>query len=161
MANTELSNKLSSLTRYAGTAGATTLTILGALSFLDAQQIAEIKAQVDILNQSVVTAYGALTKMWLILGPVAIGVAAKLGWNSSGVQALAAKLLGIAKNDADPKAQEAKEALVTAAASREIGTQAIINPTLAPSPATPPNVVVSAAAATATTVVNPAPAPVV
>lgn len=147
MANTELQNKLSSLKRYAGTSGATLLTVLGALSFLDVQQIAEVKAQVDILNQSILTAYGALTKMWIILGPVGIAVAAKLGWNSSGVQDLAAKLFGIAKNSADPKSQEAREALVSAAASPAIGTQAIINPMLAPSPATPSNVVVSASVA--------------
>lgn len=151
MANTELQNKLASAYRYAGTTGATALTVLGALSFLDAQQIAEIKAQVDIFNQSVVTAYGALTKMWLILGPIAILVAGKIGWNSSSVQSLAAKLLGIAKND-----DKAKEVLVTAAASPDIGTQAIVNPALAASPATPGNVVASAAVAAQ---LPPAPAP--
>lgn len=153
---TELRNKLSTAYRYAGTAGGTLLTVLGALSFLDAQQIADVKAQVDILNQSLLTAYGALTKMWIILGPVAIGVAAKLGWNSSGVQALAGKLLDIAKND-----DKAKEVLVTAAAAPEIGTTAIINPALAASPATPGNVVVSAAAAAQVSTsppVTPAPA---
>lgn len=114
MANTELQNKLSSLKRYAGTSGATLLTVLGALSFLDAQQIAEVKAQVDILNQSIVTAYGALTKMWIILGPVGIAVAAKLGWNSSGVKELAGKLLNIASGPASPQAAEAQKALVQA-----------------------------------------------
>lgn len=142
MANTELQNKLSAAKRYGSTAGATLLTVLGALSFLTPEQIVEVKAQVDVLNQSIVTAYGALTKMWIILGPVGVAVAAKLGWNSSGVQALAGKLLDIAKTD-----DKAKEVLVTAAASPEIGTQAIINPSLAPSPATPDNVVVSASAA--------------
>lgn len=142
MANTELQNKMSAAKRYAGTAGATLLTVLGALSFLTPEQIAEVKTQVDVLNQSMITAYGALTKMWIILGPVGVAVAAKLGWNSSGVQALAGKLLDIAKND-----DKAKEVLVTAAASPDIGTQAIINPSLAPSPATPSNVVVSASVA--------------
>lgn len=142
MPNTELQNKLSAARRYAGTAGATLLTVLGALSFLTPEQIAEVKTQVDVLNQSIVTAYGALTKMWIILGPVGVAVAAKLGWNSSGVQALAGKLLDIAKTD-----DKAKEVLVTAAASPDIGTQAIINPSLAPSPATPGNVVVSASVA--------------
>lgn len=114
MASTELKNKLSTLSRYAGTTGATLLTVLGALSFLDVQQIAEIKAQVDILNQSLITAYGALTKMWLILGPVGAAVAMKLGWNSSGVKALAGKLLTIASGPASPQAAEAQKALVDA-----------------------------------------------
>lgn len=142
MATTELQNKLSAAYRYAGTAGGTMLTVLGMMSFLDAGQIADIKAQVDIFNQSMVTAYGALTKMWLILGPAAVLVFAKMGWNSSSIQALGNKLFNIAKVD-----DKAKEVLVTAAAAPEIGTQAIINPTLAASPATPGNVVVNATAA--------------
>lgn len=141
---TELQNKLSTLYRYAGSSGATLLTVLGALAFLSPEQIIEVKAQVDVLNSSLITAYGALTKMWIILGPVGVAVAAKMGWNSSGVQALAGKLLSIAKTD-----DAAKEVLVTAAASPSIGTEAIINPTLAPRAATPGNVVVSAEAAKA------------
>lgn len=141
MANTELSNKLSSLKRYGATAGGTALTLLGALSFLDAGQIAEIKAQVDILNQSFVTAYGALTKMWIILGPIGVAVAARMGWNSSGVKELAGKLLGIAANGADPKSIEAKVELVNAAASPAIGSQGVVNKELAANPATAGNVV--------------------
>lgn len=158
MASTELSNKLNSALRYGGTTAGTAFTFMAVMSLISPEQLADLKANIDVLSQSVITGYGALVKMWIILGPVAIGVLGKMGWNSSGVRAMAGKLLNIAINTSDPKAQEAKEVLVTAAASREIGTQAIINPTLAPSPATPTNVVVSAAAATATTAINPAPA---
>lgn len=151
MASTELQNKLNTAYRYAGTTGGTLLTVLGAFAFLSPEQIVEVKAQIDVLNTSLLTAYGALTKMWIILGPIGIAVLAKMGWNSSGIQALGEKLFSIAKHD-----DKAKEVLVTAAAAPEMGTTAIVNPTMAASPATPSNVVVSAAVAAQ---LPPAPVP--
>lgn len=153
---TEFANKLNAALRYGGSNAAMLFTVMGVFSLLTPDQIVSLKTQIDVLQQSVMTAYGALTKMWIILGPIAAIWLAKVGMNSSTVQAMAGKLLGIAKND-PAKSQEAKEALITAAASPDIGTKAIINPTLAASPATPGNVVVSAAAAAAHTV-PPAPA---
>lgn len=141
MASTELQNKFSALKRYGVTAGGTALTIMAVLQLLSPEQVTEIKAQAEILNQSIITGYGALTKMWIIAGPVAVGFAVKMGWNSSSVQALAGKLLGIAKNDQDPKATEAKVALVNAAASPDIGSQGVVNKELAANPLTAGNVV--------------------
>lgn len=145
MANTELSNKLNSALRYGGTASATIFTVMAVFSLLSPEQVADLKAQVEILNSSIATGYGALLKMWIILGPVAIGVAAKLGWNSSSVKAMAGKLLTIATNKSDPAgATEAKVVLVNAAASKAIGSQGVVNPELAANPATPGNVVANA-----------------
>lgn len=147
---TETGNKLRSLLRYAGTSGGTLITIMGVFSFLSPEQIVEVKQQIEIFNESVLTMYGAVTKMGMILGPAAVILCAKLGWNSSSVQALTSKLLGIATNTSNlAAAQSARVELVKAAASPAIGTQAIVNPALAADPATPANVVVSAAAATA------------
>lgn len=147
MADTELSNKVNSGVRYSGTVLATTFTIMAALSLISPDQLVALKTNLETLKTSVVTGYGALVNMWIILGPVAIGVAAKLGWNSSGVQAMAGKLLTIAANKADPeKATEAKVAIVNAAASKEIGSQGVVNPELAANPATSSNVVASPAA---------------
>lgn len=140
--NTELQNKLSALKRYGVTAAGGALTIAGVLQLLTPEQIVELKAQADILNQSIMTGYGALTKMWIIIGPVMIGMAARLGWQSSSIKALAGKLLGIATNDADAKgATVAKVALVNAAASPDIGSQGVVNQQLAANPATAGNVV--------------------
>ncbi len=96
---TELQNKLGALKRYGTTAVGTALTIMAALQLLSPDQIAQLKAQADILNQSIVTGYGALTKMWIIAGPVAVGIAVKMGWNSSSLQALGSKLLKMATAD--------------------------------------------------------------
>ena len=145
---TESRNKLNALLRYAGTSGGTLLTIMGVFSLLSPEQIVDVKQQIEIFNNSIVSAYGALTKMWIILGPVAIAFLAKAGWNSSTVQAMTSKLLGIATNTSNlAAAQAARVELVKAAASPAIGTQAIVNSALAADPATPANVVVSAAAA--------------
>lgn len=96
---TELQNKLGTLKRYGTTVGGTALFIMAGLQLLSPEQIAELKAQADILNQSVVTGYGALTKMWIIAGPVAVGIAMKMGWNSASIQALGSKLLKMATSD--------------------------------------------------------------
>lgn len=145
MANTELSNKLNSALRYGGATAGTAFAFLALISILSPEQVAELKAQVEILNNSIITGYGALIKMWIILGPIAIGVAAKLGWNSSSVQAMAGKLLTIATNVNDPKgATEAKVVLVNAAASKDIGSQGVVNPEMAANPATAANVVAAA-----------------
>lgn len=146
MANTELSNKLSSALRYGSASAGMAFTLLAVLSLLSPDQVVTLKANVETLKTSIITGYGALVNMWIILGPVAIGVAAKLGWNSSSVKALAGKLLTIATNKSDPKsATEAKVVLVNAAASKDIGSQGVVNPDLASNPATSGNVVASAA----------------
>lgn len=143
MANTEFSNKLNSALRYGGTAAGTAFTFMAVISLLTPDQVVQLKANVETLKTSILTGYGALVNMWVILGPVAIGVAAKLGWNSSGVQAMAKKLLSIASNDQDPKSMQAKVEIVNAAASPEIGTTAVVNTTLAADPNTVSNVVAS------------------
>jgi hypothetical protein len=138
---TEFSNKLNSALRYGGTAAGTGFTLLAVLSLLSPDQVVQLKGDVETLKTSIITGYGALLNMWIVLGPVAIGVAAKLGWNSSGAQAMARKLLSIASNDADPKSMQAKVELVNAAASKAIGSEGVINPALAADPNTATNVV--------------------
>jgi hypothetical protein len=146
MADTEFSNKLASALRYGSTAAGTGFTLLAVVSLLSPDQVVALKANVETLKTSILTGYGALLNMWVILGPLAIGVAAKLGWNSSSVQALSKKLLAIAGNAADPTAaKEAKVAIVNAAASPAVGSAGVVNKALAADPATAPNVVASPA----------------
>jgi hypothetical protein len=145
MADTEFSNKLSAALRYGATTAGTGFTLLAVLSLLTPEQVVALKANVETLKTSILTGYGALVNMWAILGPVAIGVAVKMGWSSSSVQAMAGKLLKIAGNQADPdKATEAKVAIVNAAASPAVGSQGVVNKELAANPATSENVVASA-----------------
>jgi hypothetical protein len=143
--NTELSNKLNSALRYGGTGAGMLFTMMAVFSLLSPDQVVALKANVETLKTSIVTGYGALVNMWIILGPVAIGVAAKLGWNSSSAQAMARKLLSIASNDQDPKSMQAKVELVNAAASKSIGSEGVINPALAADPNTVSNVVAAPA----------------
>lgn len=114
---TESQNKLNAGLRYAGTSAATLFTIFGALQFVTPEQVAQLTAAVHEFNQSIVSAYGALTKMWVIIGPVALVWLGKVGFQSSSVKAMAAKLLTIAANNNDPKATEAQTAIVEATRS--------------------------------------------
>lgn len=146
-ATTEFQNKLNAALRYGGSNAATLFTVMGVFSLLTPDQIVSLKAQIDVLQQSILTAYGALTKMWVILGPVAAIWLAKVGWNSSTVQAMTAKLLGIARS-ADPKATEAQVAIVTAASDKVIVGETggvVAKPEIAMNPATPANVVATPA----------------
>ena len=77
--------------------------------------------------------------------PQAIRLLGKMGYDSSTVKALAGKLLRIAANTADPKAMEAKIAITNAAASKEIGSQGVVNPELSTHPESASNVVSSPA----------------
>lgn len=145
MADTEFSNKLNAALRYGGTTAGTVFTLMGVLSLLTPDQVVALKANVETLKQSIVTGYGALMNMWVILGPLLILWLGKMGWNSSTVQALAGKLLKIAANTADPASQKAKVEIVNAAVSPAIGSTGVVNKLLAADPATSAKVVASPA----------------
>lgn len=154
MADTESKNQLNAGLRYAGTVGSTALMFAGMMALLSPDQIATVKAQIDVLNQSIITGYGALTKMWVILGPVAFSILGYFGVKSSSVKAIASKLLRIAANVADPSSTEAKVAIVNAAANKDVagaGAVVVVSPALAANPATANNVVPSVQAARSVT----------
>src|ERR1700678_2805155 len=74
--------------RYAATSLATVFTMMGAVSVISPEQAQELIADLHGLNDSIVSAYGYLVKMWVILGPVIIFWLGKLGVNSSTVKGL-------------------------------------------------------------------------
>jgi hypothetical protein len=146
MANTEFSNKLNAALRYGGTTAGTLFAVMGALSLLSTDQVAALKTDIETLKTSILTGYGALINMGVILGPVAIGVLAKVGYSSSSVKSMAGKLLRIAANAADPSSTDAKVAIVNAAASKTVGgsnAAVLASPELANNPATADNVIAS------------------
>lgn len=102
MADTESQNKLNVALRYAGTSAATMFTIFGVLQFVTPDQVAQLTQAVHEFNDSILSAYGALTKMWVILGPAALVVLGRVGVKSSSVQALGAKLLSMAAHEPPP-----------------------------------------------------------
>lgn len=141
-ADTEFGNKLNAALRYGGASAGTLFTIFGTLQFVSPEQAQDLITQVHVLNDSVLTMYGALTKMMVILGPMGVMVAGYFGVKSSSVKELAGKLLRIAANKAAPEqALEAKVAIVNAAASPDIGSQGVVNKELASNPQTAGNVV--------------------
>lgn len=111
---TESQNKLNAALRYGGAFAATSVTFFGAIQFITPDQAAELIKQIHVFNDSILTAYGALTKMWVIAGPVALLWLGKIGFQSSSIKAMTAKLLTIAANAADPKSSEAQTAIVQA-----------------------------------------------
>ncbi len=114
---TESQNKLNAAIRYAGTSAATVFTIFSVLSLISPEQAADLKANMETLKTSIVTGYGALQKMGLILGPVAVFLLGKAGWDSSTVQAISRKLLGIATGPAGASAIEAQTAAIQVTAA--------------------------------------------
>lgn len=141
-ADTEFGNKLNAALRYGGASAGTMIGVFGAMQFVTPEQAQELVVQVHVLNESVLTMYGALSKMMVILGPMGVVVAGYFGIKSSSVKELAGKLLRIAANKASPEqALEAKVAIVNAAASPQIGSQGVVNKELASNPQTAGNVV--------------------
>lgn len=91
-----MNDQLNVALRYIGTSLGTLFTIFGAMQFVTPDQVSQLTVAVHDFNQSILSAYGALTKMWIILGPVGVIILARLGVKSSSVQAMGQKLLSIA-----------------------------------------------------------------
>jgi hypothetical protein len=109
---TESKNQVNAGLRYAGASAGTLFTVLGALQFVTPEQVAELTTQIHILNDSLFTAYGALLKMWVILGPVMVGVLGYFGVKSSSVKAIGEKLRAIATGAASPASREAQKVAI-------------------------------------------------
>jgi hypothetical protein len=139
----ETTNKVNVALRYLGsniTGGMTVFVMLGVLT---PEQQVDILKNAHAMYDATYAFVGAAANIWYIVFPIAAVYLGKLGIDASGFGAMIGRVFAAAKAGN----QEAKVAIVNAAASPELGTKAIINPELAPSPATPGNVVVNATAA--------------
>lgn len=139
----ETANKFNVALRYLGsnvTGGMTVFVVLGVLT---PEQQVDILKNAHAMYDATYAFVGAAANIWYIVFPIAAVYLGKLGIDASGFGAMVGRVFAAAKAGN----QAAKEVIVSAAASPAIGTTAIVNPTLAASPATPGNVVVSAAAA--------------
>jgi len=96
---------------------------------------------------------GAAANIWYIVFPIIAALLMKTGINSSGFGVMMDKVFTAARSGN----VQAKVALVNAAASPAIGTQAIVNPELAPLASTAGNVVSTPAAVPVALPQNPAP----
>lgn len=99
MADTETKNQVNIGLRYLGTVGSTLFGVMGALALITPEQAQQLAAALHELSNSILTGYGALLKMWVILGPAGAIALTTLGIKSGGFKALGAKLLKMATND--------------------------------------------------------------
>lgn len=112
---TDTQSKLNAGLRYGAASAGTIVTVLGGMSLISPDQAHDLIQQVQILNQSILTAYGALLHMGVILGPVAVIVAGYFGVKSvPDVKELASRLLRIAQNPATGSSKDATQALIAA-----------------------------------------------
>ncbi len=137
---TDTSNKIAAGLRYLGSNATGALTLAVVMGSLSPEQSATILAQIHVMYQATHDFVGAFASIWYIVFPIAAGFLAKAGINSSGFGAMMDKMFAAAKagNVA------AKVMILNAAASKDIGTTAVVNPEMAANPATAPAVVASA-----------------
>lgn len=138
----DTSNKISAALRYVGSNATGGLAVFVALGTLTPDQQTQILSSAHTIYQSTHDLIGAFANIWYIVFPIAAVYLGKMGVNSSGFGSMMDKIFAAAKAGN----VDAKIAIVTAAASPEIGSQGVVNPALAANPATPPNVVSSAQA---------------
>jgi hypothetical protein len=135
----ETSNKTATAGRYGGVFVSGALTIFMALGSFDPDQQKQILSSIHAMYAAIHDFVGAAANIWYIIFPVIAVWLGKLGINSSGFGSMMDRIFQAAKAGDI----EAQRTIINAAASPELGTHEIINPTLASDPKTPANVVAS------------------
>lgn len=142
-APTGTANKVNVALRYLGSNATGGLTVFVVLGMLTPEQQVDILKNAHAMYDATYAFIGAAANIWYIVFPIIAAWLLKMGVDSSSVGSMMDRLFALAKAGN----KQAQVAIVTAAASPALGTQAIINPALAPVPETPGNVVVNVAAA--------------
>lgn len=151
---TDTGNKVNVALRYLASNATGGLAVFVAIGTLTPdQQVSLLKSANTIYNSSR-DIVGAFANIWYIVFPIAAVWLGKMGVSSAGIGNMMDRVFAMAKSGN----LDAKVAIVNAAASPAIGTQAIVNPELAPLAATSTNVVSTPAAVPASLPQNPAPA---
>lgn len=134
---TDTSNKINVALRYLGSNATGGLAVFVALGTFSPDQQVQILKSAHQMYQASADFVGAAANIWYIVFPALAVILAKMGINSSGFGAMMDKVFAAAKSGN----VDAKVAIVNAAASKDIGTQAVVNPSLAKLAATAGNVV--------------------
>lgn len=121
-----MNNSLKTYLRYGGSSVITVFTVFAFISSIPPEKAQEFVAALHGFNDSILTAYGYLTKMALILGPASLGLLAKFGVDSGTVVNVIKRVLQIAQSGDTPVAADAQKKLIDA-------TTAVLN---SPTPAT-------------------------
>lgn len=150
---TDTSNKINTALRYLGSNATGGLTVFVVLGMLTPDQQVEILKSARAMYEASYAFVGAAANIWYIVFPLIAAFLAKAGVDSSGFGKMMDKVFTAARSGN----VQAKVALVNAAASPAIGTQAIVNPELAPLASTAGNVVSTPAAVPVALPQNPVP----
>lgn len=153
-APTGTANKVNVALRYLGSNATGGLTVFVVLGLLSPEQQVDILKNAHAMYDATFALVGAAANIWYIIFPLIAGMLLKMGVDASNVGNMMNRLFALAKAGNI----EAKVAIVNAAASPAIGTQAIVNPELAPLAATAGNIVATPAAVPTALPQNPAPA---
>lgn len=144
---TEVASKTKVGLRYLASNATGAMSVFVVLGFMTPEQQADVLKNASVIYDSTYAMIGAAANIWYIVFPIIAIWLGKMGIDSSGFGNMVGRVFAAAAAGN----KDAKVALINAAASPAIGTQAIVNPDLAPLPTTPGNVVVSPEAAKAIT----------
>ena len=156
--------------RYAGSSATMAFTIFAILANMSPENQAAFMAALHQFNDSILSAYGALTKMWVIVGPALLIWMAKMGIDSGKIKAIVDRVLGVALGntagapEAQKKLLEATTTILNtpnapAASTTEVKAAVLATAISMPEVATPKIEVTSKALAEATPNENVVPAP--
>jgi hypothetical protein len=137
---TETNNKVQAATRYSGVYASGALTIFMTLGSFDPDQQQKILASIHTMYTSLHDFIGAASNLWYIIFPVIAIWLAKIGVSSSGFGSMMDRIFQAAQAGD----RQARLTILNAAASPSLGTQGIVNKSLAPDPSTAANIVASA-----------------
>lgn len=123
----------------------TAATTLAALGFVNPDDVTALVAAIHQFNDGIAQTVGALGKMWIVVGPLAAWLVARLGITNPTVQNLLATLTKMATTGTAAE-QVAKQAEIASATAELPKVTAVVAPELAALPTTPNNVVATPAA---------------
>lgn len=135
-----MSDTTKNLLAQIGSNGMTALTVLGVLGFLSPEQSTALIAAIHQFNDGLVQTFGALGKMWIILGPLVAALFVKLGISTPTVQNILATLTKAATTGTPDEQKAIQAQIATSTANLPLVT-GVVAPVLAADPSTPGNVV--------------------
>lgn len=110
-------NEINAGLRYIGTSAATAFTVLAVLGQINPDQVKSLTDSMNDFTTGIGMAVGALSKMWIVLGPVAAIWLGKIGMSAASTKGLISGLLKAASEPNATKSVEVKSAILDAAAS--------------------------------------------
>lgn len=129
MAETETQNQVNAVMRHAYTAGGTLFTILATLALIPQEKVAALMTSLHQIGDAVNQITGALSAMWIILGPLAIGLAAK---GAAFAASFRSQLKSVTSQAALPSNLEQKKEMISATANLP-EVEKVVSPPLATS----------------------------